>query len=43
MLRRELCRALTYSLHLGLGDDEPGCDLDADSNGLLPAVKDRTR
>ncbi|WP_405427691.1 hypothetical protein [Micromonospora sp. NBC_00617] len=40
MLRRELCRALTYSLHLGLGDEEPGCGLNADGNGLLPAVKD---
>ncbi|MEU4338092.1 hypothetical protein AB0F59_26130 [Micromonospora lupini] len=40
MLRRELCRALTYSLHHGLGDDEPGCDLNADGKGLLPAVKD---
>ena len=39
-LRRELCRALTYSLHLGLGDEEPGCELNTDGNDLLPAVRD---
>jgi hypothetical protein len=39
-LRRELCRALTYSLHRGLGDEEPGCELNTDGNGLLPAVRD---
>ncbi|WP_433825975.1 DUF7380 domain-containing protein [Actinoplanes sp. CA-015351] len=39
-LRRELCRALTYSLRLGLGDEEPGCELNTDGNDLLPAVRD---
>lgn len=38
-LRRELCRALTYSLHMGLGDEDPGCELNVAGNGLLPAVR----
>ncbi|XVU23009.1 DUF7380 domain-containing protein [Actinoplanes sp. CA-054009] len=39
-LRRELCRALTYSLHLGLGDEDPGCEMNTNGNDLIPAVKD---
>jgi hypothetical protein len=39
-LRRELCRAVTYSLRLAQGDEEPGCELKVDGKGLLPAVRD---
>ncbi|HEX8627160.1 MAG TPA: hypothetical protein VF755_03190, partial [Catenuloplanes sp.] len=41
VLRREICRALTYSLHLALGDADPGCERNVDgAAGLLPAVRD---
>ncbi|MFJ6953167.1 hypothetical protein [Micromonospora sp. L5] len=41
-LQRELCRAVTYSLRLARGDEEPGCELKVGGNGLLPAVRDLT-
>ncbi len=41
VLRREVCRALTYSLHLALGGADTGCELNVDGAvGLLPAVRD---